>query len=159
MMSKSEIMPSALSANEGEAERKMREILATIGELRDAQGKLESVLSRGPASFYFEKLGDYITGLFSFSKFKIGDAVALAHDHDFSRSPGWHGREHFIKKGAAAKITDIDYGKRGFSYGIEFDNETWIDDFSKKGKAIERPVDRKGQYWFGESALIGARER
>lgn len=127
---------------------KVSDILAGLNQMRDAHVNLERTLSSGPASFYFEKLGVYIDGLFSFSKFKDGDPVQLAHDINCNSAPGWAGSEHFLKRGATAKVEEVDYGKRGFSYGIVFDNETWLDQ-----KGVARPVSDKHQFWMLEKDL------
>lgn len=137
-----------------EMKDKVSEILKGIEQLQKAQDKLNAVLSSGPASFYFKKLGNYIDGLFSFAKFKEGERVQLARDYDCSKAPGWAGSEHFLKEGATAVVSDIDYNERGFIYGIVFDNETWLDQ-----KGVARPVISKHEYSFRESDLDPVRSK
>ena len=128
--------------------KKTKDILAAIGEVRDAYGKLERLLSNGPASYYFERIGDCIDGLYSFAKFKADDAVALVRDIDCDDKPGWAGCEHFLKAGAPARVQEVEFRKGGFVYGVQFDEETWVD----RDKII-RPVSSKHQFWFRESDI------
>lgn len=132
----------------GTMPRKIKNILAGIAEARDSFIKLERLLSGGPATFYFEKIEEYIEGLFRLGKFKIGDAVQLVSDFDCSDSPGWRGCEHFLKRDAVAVISDVCFGKRGFSYGVVFDNETYVGQ-----DKVPQPVSKKHEFWFLESTL------
>lgn len=129
---------------------KVSEILAGLDAVRDSHSKLDRALSGGPASFYFEKIKDYIDGLFGFAKFQVGSRVCLAADYDCSDAPGWKGCEHFLKRGVAAIVRECDFRRGRFVYAVEFDNETWMD-----GK-IARPVSQKHQFWFTESDLVSA---
>jgi hypothetical protein len=127
---------------------KVFEILAGLKELRDSHSKLDRVLSGGPAPYYFEKIGTYVEGLFSFAKFKPGDRVCLAHDIDCDDKPGWVSSEHFLKAGSTAVVSGYDFGNGAFKYGVVFDLETWLDD-----KGVAQPVTERHEYWFTESDL------
>jgi hypothetical protein len=127
---------------------KVSEILAGLDAVRDSHSKLGRALAGGPASFYFEKIKDYIDGLFGFAKFQIGSRVCLAADYDCSDAPGWNGCQHFLKRGAAATVQECDFRKGRFVYAVEFDRETWMD-----GK-IERPVSSKHTFTFAETHLV-----
>lgn len=129
--------------------QKIKEVYAAQRDAQAAHEKLSGILRGGPASFYFEKMGEYIEGLLSFSKFKIGDKVALAKDVDCSDKPGWAGSEHFLKAGATARVTDLDYGKGVFQYGVEFDCETYLHFQTQKPE----PITAKHQFWFRETSL------
>lgn len=127
---------------------KTKEILRAIGEIRDAYNKLDRILSSGPASYYFKGIEDCIDGLFSYAKFKEGDIVELVRDIDCSDKPGWGGCEHFLKAGSRASIDEVNFIDRSFRYGVQFENESWID----QDKVI-RPVKQKHQFWMRESNL------
>ena len=135
---------------DGAEPEKMKKIFGAITDLRDSFNNLDSLLSSGPASYWFKRMEEYVDGLFSFSKFKIGDRVELAKDVDCSDKPGWRGCEHFLKAGAKATINDISFSKSGFGYGVQFDVETWMD------KKVARPVGDKHQFWFQETSLVAA---
>lgn len=128
---------------------KIKEIYTAQRDATAAHNRLSGILSGGPASFYYEKMDEYIQGLLSFSKFKIGDRVALVKDIDCSDKPGWAGCEHFLKAGATARVTDLDYCKGGFQYAVEFDHETYLHFQTKKPE----PIKDKHQFWFRETSL------
>lgn len=133
----------------GTAPTLLKEMLDRFQAIKLEYQKLEDKLSKGPSSYYFGKLQDYIDGLFSLSKFKIGDKVALVDDVDISNAPGWRGSEHFLKKGATAVVEDVDFGKKGFHYCVVFDNETFLHPIT----GIATKVSIKHSYWFLESDL------
>ena len=92
----------------GSMAHKITNIIESIKDVRDAHIELDRQLSHGPASFYFDRLSCYITGLFSFSKFKIGDKVKLVKTVD-PVPHGWSGHGHFLIKNATAVIRDVDF--------------------------------------------------
>lgn len=127
---------------------KIGKIIGALSETREGLKKLESLLATGPATFYFERIVEYIDGLFSFSQFKMGERVCLVKDIDCNDKSGWISSAHFLKKGATAVVHDLDYYGRGFRYGIVFDNDTWLD-----SKGIAHASLDKGQFWFSEHDL------
>jgi len=132
----------------GDIKNKIKEIQDAFIDFQKAYERLDILMRGGPPSFYFEKMSEYTDGLFSFSKLKLGDVVALASDASQDGRPGWNGFFHFMKRGARATVCDVGFGKNGFGYSVEFDNETWLDD-----KKVERPVSAKHVFWFGEAEL------
>lgn len=110
------------------------------------------MLQGGPATFYHERVEEYVNGLFSFARFKIGDKVALteeweshfAKELDRYQNHGWQSMKHFLVRGAVAIVKSVDFHKGSFMYGVEFENESWISTCGKdKGKQIPTvPTDR-----------------
>jgi hypothetical protein len=62
---------------------------------------------------------------------------------------GWLGSKHFLIKGAVAIVKERDFYKGVFSFGLHFDDQTWIDSFTKE---IHSPKE-KALYYFGERWL------
>jgi hypothetical protein len=103
-------------------EKKIKDIVSGLEDVRDAMSVLNSVLSGGPASYYYERLIDYYQGCMAAAKFKKGDRVQLRED-----ATGWDHCKHFLVKGAVGTVEEVDYYMGEYRYDIEFDNETWID--------------------------------
>lgn len=88
---------------------------------------MNNELSTGPGSFYFEKVIEYIDGLFSFAKFKPEfQNVVLAIDWKEveNNAPGWESAKNWFYKGAAVDIIEIDYQNKQFVYNISFRDDT-----------------------------------
>jgi hypothetical protein len=76
--------------------------------------------------YEIDQLAEYVEGLFSFSKFKIGDTVILNKTPIITNeiSHGWIGYKDILVKGAKAKVEAVDYFKsRGFVYDLMFGKE------------------------------------
>jgi hypothetical protein len=91
--------------------------------INDDIQSLNNELSSGPGSFYFEKVIEYIDGLFSFAKFKPEfQNVVMAIDwKDIeNNAPGWESAKNWFYKGAAVDIVGMDYRNKQFVYEISF---------------------------------------
>jgi len=90
----------------------------------------------GNDEYAFKRLLCYAEGLFTYSKFKLGDMVRLnftpviTEDH----AEGWLGSKHFLKKGCRGIIESVDYDYDGFTYQFVPFKQTWIDNEGKKHK-------------------------
>ena len=73
-------------------------------------------------SYAIERLKEYRQGLFSYSKFKVGDIVKLAKTPTITDTEnwGWIGCKKYLIKNALAKVVDVDYYKGHFRYDLEF---------------------------------------
>ena len=112
-------------------------------------------LNNGPLDYYLTELTDcYQLLIDRFSPYKVGQRVMLKETPEISleKSWGWMTGKHFLVKGSIAKVATISASGRGFSYGLHFEKETWID---REGK--EQPVDRPGLYLFHEDAIKAVR--
>ena len=118
----------------------MSDVLSSVRQAFDlgmegirAFAKASNVLSNGPTEFYFERIQEYVEGLFSLAPCKEGDRVTLISDQKCTG--GWRGYEHFLCVGAVGEVVSIDYHSKQFWADVVFDNESWIDD-----KGVKRPV-------------------
>jgi len=122
-------------------------------ELIDLMEQIKFLCGSSHNKPYFTKrIKEYIEGLFErFCPFRVGDRVVLSKTPIITKekSWGWKGSKHFLKKGAAAVIREIDYCRGKFVYGLIFDNETWWDSTNK----IARPINQKHIYTFSEDYI------
>ena len=113
-----------------------------------AQSKMNCI--GGKPSEYIQEL---IDGLFSFAQFKEGDRVQLSKTPRITqeKSWGWMGSKQFLKKDAMATVESVGWRAKGktFTYGIVFDDETFINSITKKPES----VDHKHSYCFSESYI------
>lgn len=84
-----------------------------------------------------------------FCPFKDGDRIYLVKAPDIDEKSGWYGSRHFLVQGATGKIVGRDYYKNKFCFSVEFDNESWIDEFGVHHLVLEP----KSIYTFDEDWL------
>lgn len=91
--------------------------------------------------------------IWSRSPYKMGDLVRLKKTPiiDKKTSWGWLGAKHFLIEGNVGKVADIQFYNGLFIFGIEFDNESWID-YEKN----EHAPDTLSIYTFSENWLAPA---
>lgn len=128
---------------------KLNEIRESLSGVNDALCKLNSVVSHGPATYYFERIMEYFDGCMAASKFKVGDRVELVEDVDTSDAPGWNNSKHFLIKGAKATVDEVDYYNGKYRYSVVFDDETWI---NTKGEKV--PTEKKHYFTMSESDFV-----
>lgn len=126
---------------------KLTAIVKSMGELDSAFQQFNSVMSQGPASFYFDKILGYYKGCMAASKFKVGNRVTLKENYSGDAS-GWAHCKHFLTKDSPATVEDVDYHNGKYYYDLSFDKETWID---SKGKL--NPVSKKHTFCFAQSDI------
>lgn len=104
-----------------------------------------------PTEWALESIDEYISGLFSFSKFKVGQSVCMASTYPVNQkdSWGWMAHRHLFKAGSKAKIVEVDWRKGQFVYCIQFVKNTWIDDKNKIHESTSKP----GLFYIGEKWL------
>lgn len=136
-------------------DKKLKEVIKAFSDIDNSFKQFNSVMSSGPSSYYLEKLMGYYEGCMAAAKFKVGDKVKLTEDVDTSNAPGWEWAKHFMKKGAKAKISEVDYDDGVYVYHVIFNKETWLDDlYPNKKKPIERPVKNKHQFRFNGDRML-----
>lgn len=109
----------------------------------------------GRTSWTFEKLTEYVDGLFSFSQFNLEDEVILnsqwephfQKELDKCSNHGWKHCKHFLIEGAVGQVKDIDYRDGKFVYDVVFDNESWVTSFGKEEGKLH-PVSRDKRHIF-----------
>lgn len=100
-----------------------------------------------------EVLGSYKSLYDRFCPFKIGDRVELAStpNIDENNAPSWICCKHFLVKGAKGIVRGRGYYQEQFTFEVEFDNESWIDQEGKVNLVSER---NKHVFNFSEKTLI-----
>ncbi|MCA6510333.1 MAG: hypothetical protein IM566_04160 [Pseudanabaena sp. M152S2SP2A07QC] len=89
--------------------------------------ELDKLLNGGELGFKLEEvLGSYASLFNRFCPYKVGDRVQLIEDLDIPEGHGWYCAKHFLIKGAIATVKDVGYRDDLFSFGLEFDNESWV---------------------------------
>jgi hypothetical protein len=88
--------------------------------------------------------------LWSKCPYQIGQAVQLNKTPEITqeKSWGWMGSKHFLIKGAVAHIKTREFYDGRFVFGLNFQDESWID---FEGKI--HPKTEESIYCFGESWL------
>jgi hypothetical protein len=108
----------------------------------------------GSFSWGVEQVIDSYLSMFDrFCPYKIGDRVQLKSTCKIPDSSGWYTSRHFLTKGSKAIVRDRGYSDGQFSFFLEFDDESWIDE-----KGNVRPVISKHVFGFGEHSIEPMRE-
>jgi len=102
----------------------------------------------GPASFYADRLQQYVDGLFSFAPWKAGDRAEIVKEIPIDKSSGWWSHRHNLQIGQTGTITQTDYIDGKFVCYFEPDDQTWFD-----LKGVERPVQRPSVFRLAEGAV------
>lgn len=98
-------------------------------------------LSGGSAKYYIKQVKEYVEGLFSFSKFKLGNKVKLKETLTFEKEHGWRVYEPTMVRGAIATITEVNWYKdAGFVYSVVFDKQLWRSDMDNMIKESDCPA-------------------
>lgn len=126
---------------------KIKSALALWAEGQIKFDEANKTLSGGPASYYYEKLDDYVTALFTrFAPFHEGEKVIIKKAPPCNN--GWAHCKHFLIVGAIGTVKEVDYRDNQFIAAVEWDNETWIDSMN-----IERPVESRHTFLMWESQI------
>jgi hypothetical protein len=112
-----------------------------------------------PSVYSVEVIDNYIKGLFSYSKFKIGDAVEMADTYPVSKeeSWGWWGYRHLLVRGSKAIVENVDWQKGEFIYYVKFLDNSYID--SRSGSIHPVSTSELGVFclsekWLTEKVLV-----
>lgn len=89
--------------------------------------ELDKLFNGGELGFKLKEVLESYASLFNrFCPYKVGDRVQLIEDLDIPEGHGWYCAKHFLIKGAIATVKDVGYRDDLFSFGLEFDNESWV---------------------------------
>jgi hypothetical protein len=109
--------------------------------------KAANILNGGPADYYFNKIEEYVTALFTnFAPFQEGDRVRLTAAPDCYGH--WAGSKHFLIPGALGTVASMDYSHDQFWGSVMFDNESWID-----ARGVVHPRQNAHTYTISEKLL------
>jgi hypothetical protein len=126
---------------------KVDQIYKSAKDLEVAFKHFNSCMGGGPMKYYLDKMVEYYEGCMKAAKYRVGDRVQLREDWN-GIEPGWQHCKHFLKRGATAKIVGVDYQNGDYVYDIEFDNETWSDEFG-----ATHPVASKHHFNYVQGEL------
>ena len=127
---------------------KALDILARITHAMELQREASNLLAGGPSSWYFERIREYIDGLFARSPFQPGDRVVLVAPPMLDPGHGWYCCRHFLIAGAIGTVKAIDYTQGRFSADVVFEKETY-----KDSNGVEHHVAAQHTYVFDERSL------
>lgn len=107
-----------------------------------------SKLSHGPLDYYLRTLVACYDFLLTLAPYQPGDRIRLTKTPEISEKErwGWYGARHFLKAGVTGQIVDVAADGGGFSYGIVFDGETWVESFT--GRVHAYPPEGRHKYGF-----------
>jgi hypothetical protein len=123
----------------------MRQIFEKINELGD-------FIKHGEIEFKLTEIISCHASLFDrFCPYKEGDLVQLTKAPEIfeNKAYGWWGAKHFLISGAKAVVVSRGYKENMFTFGLTFENETWIN--TSDGSL--NPVDQPCIYTFSEDFL------
>lgn len=117
-----------------------------------------AMLGGGPMDYYCRRLTECYDYLLTLAPHKIGDRVRLTDTPVINEreSWGWLGAKHFLVKGAIATVVSVDAHGDGFSYGLEFEHDSWINSYTKE--VNPRPPKERDVYGFKGRWIEGLRD-
>jgi len=95
-----------------------------------------------------EVLQSYASMFNRFCPYQVGDRIKLKSDLNISDNSGWQSSKHFLIKGAIATVKDCGYRNDLFFFGLEFDDESYIDRLGKIS-----PVTAKHLFYLSENLI------
>lgn len=117
--------------------------------IRVKVSELDSLLNKELDFKLNEVLESYASLFNRFCPYKIGDRVKLREDLTIRQNSGWYGSRHFLVRGAIATVkTYGDYRQDLFYFGLEFDDESYI---NQHGEI--RPVGSKHLFYLSENEI------
>jgi hypothetical protein len=93
-----------------------------------------AILDGGPLEYYLERLSRCYDFLLTLAPLQPGTRVMLTETPVITEreSSGWYGSKHFLVQGALATVRAVHADHDGFSYDVEFDEDSWIDHDTKE---------------------------
>ena len=119
--------------------------------LADALDTIHKALGAHPHLNAANNLRRDVLPIFERFAFPIGTKVRLTRTPEISwtTSWGWMRAKHFLVEGAVAEVKTVDLWEGKFSYGLIFDDSSYINEATKEVVPLEG--ERRGIYIFGES--------
>ena len=130
-----------------------------IEELNGLNEIFNSMKNFGKSDFnyYIEELIKNYNGFIDrFCPLGIGDRVELTYTPNITKENawGWLGYKHFLVKGSPGTVVSRSAREGKFSFGIEFDLDCYIADFSPNKPKEVKSSRRMHAFSFGENNLI-----
>lgn len=126
-----------------------------VNDLKNIKAKvneLNGLLNAEELGFKLNEILESYASLFNrFCPYKVGDRVQLKEDLDIPQDSGWYSSKHFLIKGAIATVREVGYRDDLFSFGLEFDNESWV--HYRTGKIIPIEGYRKHLFYLPETKI------
>lgn len=133
----------------------MSNTLKYVNDLNNIKAKvneLDRLLNGGELGFKLSEILESHASLFNrFCPHKVGDRVQLIEDLDIPEDSGWYSSKHFLIKGAIATVKQVGYRDDLFSFGLVFDDESWV--HYRTGKIIPTKDDQKHLFYLLENSI------
>jgi len=123
-----------------------------LSDIKNKVSELDSLLDNEFGYRLNQVLESYASLFDRFCPYKVGDRVQLKETPDIPKGSGWYGSRHFLIKGAIATVKALEYRDDLFCFGLEFDDETWID---MHGEV--KPVSAKHLFYLSENWIEEAK--
>ena len=125
------------------------EYVAYLNAVKTKTSELDNLLSDEFGYKLNEVLQNYASLFNRFCPYKVGDRVQLKENLDIAQDSGWYNSKHFLVKGAMATVkTCGNYRNELFCFGLEFDDESYIDTHGEI-----KPVIAKHLYYLSERQI------
>lgn len=133
----------------------MSNTLKYVNDLNNIKAKvneLDRLLNGGELGFKLNEILESYASLFNrFCPYKVGDRVQLTEDLDIPEDSGWYSSKHFLIKGAIATVKAVGYRDDLFSFGLVFDDESWV--HYRTGEIIPTEEDQKHLFYLSENSI------
>ena len=133
----------------------MSNTLKYVNDLNGIKAKineLDKLLNGGELGFKLNEILESYASLFNrFCPYKVGDRVQLTEDLDIPQDSGWYGSRHFLIKGAIATVKEVGYRDNLFSFGLVFDDESWV--HYRTGEVIPTEENQKHLFYLPENSI------
>ena len=125
------------------------EYVAYLNAVRTKASELDNLLSNEFGFKLNEVLQSYASLFNRFCPYKVDDRVQLKEDLDIPQGSGWYGGKHFLIKGGIATVkTCGNYRNDLFCFGLEFDDDSYIDTHGEV-----KPIIAKHLYYLSENLI------
>lgn len=131
-----------------DVEKYANEILEISNLTKEFQKKLSHSFGGSMQWGVEQFISSYLSLFDRFCPLSVGDRVELVRNVPVKESSGWYHCRHFLIKDATATVRNRGYKDDHFTFDIEFDHETWIDQ-----EGNEQPVKNKHTFYFTEDFL------
>lgn len=119
-----------------------------LNEVKAKASELDRLLNDELGFKLSEVLGSYASLFSRFCPYEVGDLVELKQDLDIPQDSGWYHCKHFLVEGAIATVKELGYRNNLFTFGLVFDNETYMDMHGET-----KPVEVNHLFYLSETLI------